>query len=60
MCVLHHDISLIQKLYIVKNGLEVWIEKQTEHRPETALLVDRGRNGEQAVCQKGGAPPESL
>ena len=48
------------ELSSVKSHLHVWIGKQTERSLGAALLVDRRRDGQQAVCQHAGALPEKL
>ena len=45
---------------MVEDRLDVWIEEKTERSPEAALLIGRGRDGKEAVCQKAGALPERL
>lgn len=45
---------------LMKNRVDVWIEKQGKRSLGAALLVDRKGSGEQAVCQNAGARSERL
>ncbi len=47
-------------LHLVEDRPDVWIEKQTERSPKATLLIERSRNGEQAVRQNASALPERL